>query len=61
MIIQNNSEAGVVEYKAQGTYGFRYNVSLVRRLIDSQFSQFQDLAIKSVAVSGWNNRTFHLG
>ncbi|HHT0593513.1 TPA: phosphotransferase [Legionella anisa] len=37
------------------------DVSLVRRLIDSQFPQWSDLPIKPVAFSGWDNRTFHLG
>lgn len=37
------------------------NVSLVRRLIDAQFPQWADLAIKPVEFSGWDNRTFHLG
>lgn len=35
--------------------------SLVRRLIDSQFPQWKDLPIQFVAMSGWDNRTFHLG
>jgi aminoglycoside phosphotransferase (APT) family kinase protein len=37
------------------------NVSLVRRLIDTQFPQLADLLIKPVEFSGWDNRTFHLG
>lgn len=37
------------------------DVSLVRRLIDRQFPQWKDLSILPVAVSGWDNRTFHLG
>ncbi|KTD03842.1 aminoglycoside phosphotransferase family protein [Fluoribacter gormanii] len=37
------------------------DVSLVRRLIDSQFPQWANLPIKPVAFSGWDNRTFHLG
>jgi aminoglycoside phosphotransferase (APT) family kinase protein len=36
-------------------------VDLVRRLIDSQFPQWRDLAIRPVAKSGHDNRTFHLG
>lgn len=35
--------------------------NLVRRLISSQFPQWKDLFIKSVKMSGWDNRTFHLG
>ncbi len=37
------------------------DASLVRRLIDSQFPQWKALPIQSVAMSGWDNRTFHLG
>lgn len=37
------------------------NHSLVRRLIDKQFPQWANLAIKPVESSGWDNRTFHLG
>ena len=37
------------------------NVSLVRRLINTQFPQWADLLIKPVEFSGWDNRTFHLG
>ena len=37
------------------------NVSLVRRLLAAQFPQWADLPIKPVEVSGWDNRTFHLG
>ncbi|WP_454781614.1 aminoglycoside phosphotransferase family protein [Legionella sp. WA2022007384] len=37
------------------------DVSLVRRLIDSQFPQWANLPIKPVEFSGWDNRTFHLG
>lgn len=36
-------------------------VSLVRRLIASQFPQWKELSIDPVATSGWDNRTFHLG
>lgn len=35
--------------------------SLVSRLVSSQFPQWKDLPIKSVKISGWDNRTFHLG
>lgn len=34
---------------------------LARRLIATQFPQWRDLPIQPVAVSGWDNRTFHLG
>jgi aminoglycoside phosphotransferase (APT) family kinase protein len=37
------------------------DASLVRRLIDSQFPQWKSLFIEPVAMSGWDNRTFHLG
>jgi aminoglycoside phosphotransferase (APT) family kinase protein len=35
--------------------------TLVSRLISSQFPQYSGLSITPVAVSGWDNRTFHLG
>ena len=34
---------------------------LVKKLIEEQFPQWKDLAITPVAISGWDNRTFHLG
>jgi aminoglycoside phosphotransferase (APT) family kinase protein len=37
------------------------NVALVGQLIASQFPQWTHLAIKPVELSGWDNRTFHLG
>lgn len=37
------------------------DVMLVRKLIARQFPQWADLPIKPVEVSGWDNRTFHLG
>jgi aminoglycoside phosphotransferase (APT) family kinase protein len=37
------------------------NDDLARRLIELQFPQWRDLAIKAVKQSGWDNRTFHLG
>lgn len=37
------------------------DVSLVRRLIASQFPKWKELPISPVATSGWDNRTFHLG
>jgi aminoglycoside phosphotransferase (APT) family kinase protein len=35
--------------------------SFVRRLIATQFPQWEDLPIRAVALSGWDNKTFHLG
>lgn len=37
------------------------NSKLVSNLISSQFPQWAELTIRPVAVSGWDNRTFHLG
>ena len=37
------------------------DVSLARRLIDSQFPQWSQLPITPVEVDGWDNRTFRLG
>jgi aminoglycoside phosphotransferase (APT) family kinase protein len=37
------------------------SVALVSQLIAEQFPQWADLPIRPVAVSGWDNRTFHLG
>jgi aminoglycoside phosphotransferase (APT) family kinase protein len=37
------------------------DVSLVRRLIASQFPTWAHLAIRPVQYGGWDNRTFHLG
>jgi aminoglycoside phosphotransferase (APT) family kinase protein len=37
------------------------DVSVARRLIDSQFPQWSDLPIAEVEVDGWDNRTFRLG
>ncbi|NNM43256.1 MAG: aminoglycoside phosphotransferase family protein [Chlamydiae bacterium] len=37
------------------------DVALVRRLVATQFPKWKDLPIKPVALSGWDNRTFHLG
>lgn len=39
----------------------RINEALARRLIAAQFPQWRDLSIRSVAIGGWDNRTFHLG
>jgi aminoglycoside phosphotransferase (APT) family kinase protein len=39
----------------------RIDVSLARRLIDSQFAQWSPLPITPVEVDGWDNRTFRLG
>lgn len=37
------------------------DTSLVRRLIDRQFTEWASLPVRPVAHSGWDNRTFHLG
>ena len=37
------------------------DASLVRTLVASQFPQWGYLPIKPVALSGWDNKTFHLG
>lgn len=37
------------------------DVTLVTRLIASQFPQWADLPVRPVDVSGWDNRTFRLG
>jgi aminoglycoside phosphotransferase (APT) family kinase protein len=37
------------------------DVSLARRLIDSQFPQWSHLSITPVEYDGWDNRTFRLG
>ena len=37
------------------------DVSLARRLVDSQFPQWAGLPITTVEVDGWDNRTFRLG
>jgi aminoglycoside phosphotransferase (APT) family kinase protein len=37
------------------------NVALVSQLIASQFPQWAHLPVKPVELSGWDNRTFHLG
>ena len=40
---------------------FNITTTLVRQLIATQFPQWAHLPIKPVALSGWDNRTFHLG
>jgi aminoglycoside phosphotransferase (APT) family kinase protein len=37
------------------------DVSVPRRLIDTQFPQWTDLPIEPVELDGWDNRTFRLG
>lgn len=37
------------------------DVALVRDLVATQFPQWKELDVRPVAVSGWDNRTFHLG
>jgi aminoglycoside phosphotransferase (APT) family kinase protein len=35
--------------------------TLARRLVATQFPQWADLAVRPVALGGWDNRSFHLG
>ena len=37
------------------------NDTLVHRLVAVQFPQWKNLSVRPVALSGWDNRTFHLG
>ncbi|MFL9989223.1 aminoglycoside phosphotransferase family protein [Paraburkholderia sediminicola] len=37
------------------------NDTLVRHLVSAQFPQWSDLPVRPVAISGWDNRTFHPG
>jgi len=37
------------------------NESLVNRLISGQFPQWANLPVRPVELSGWDNKTFHLG
>ena len=37
------------------------DVSLVRRLVATQFPEWAGLPVKPVEPGGWDNRTFHLG
>jgi aminoglycoside phosphotransferase (APT) family kinase protein len=37
------------------------NVSLVKQLVAEQFPEWTQLPIEPVELSGWDNRTFHLG
>jgi len=37
------------------------NENLVRHLVAAQFPQWKSFAVRTVARSGWDNRTFHLG
>ena len=37
------------------------NVALVKQLVTAQFPEWSKLPIKPVELSGWDNRTFHLG
>ena len=36
-------------------------IELVNKLILEQFPEWSSLTIKPVELSGWDNRTFHLG
>lgn len=40
---------------------FEISPALVRRLVFTQFPQGKDLSIEPTVLSGWDNRTFHLG
>lgn len=44
-----------------GSEQLMIDASLVRRLVATQFPQWKDLPVRPVALSGWDNRTFHLG
>jgi len=35
--------------------------TLVRRMVAAQFPQWADFPVRSAAVGGWDNKTFHLG
>jgi aminoglycoside phosphotransferase (APT) family kinase protein len=37
------------------------NEALVKKLLQEQFPQWQDLPVQAVAQGGWDNYTFHLG
>lgn len=37
------------------------DTTLVHRLISTQFPKWKDLPVQPIAMSGWDNRTFHLG
>jgi len=37
------------------------DVTLVHRLVATQFPQWKHLPVRPVALGGWDNRTFHLG
>lgn len=47
------------QYNMSNTQSLQINAELVKRLISSQFPEWQHLPIKTVAQSGWDNRTFH--
>jgi aminoglycoside phosphotransferase (APT) family kinase protein len=40
---------------------FPIDVSLVSRLVATQFPEWAHLPIRPVEFGGWDNRTFHLG
>lgn len=46
---------------ARKTHAEHLNVSLVRKLLGSQFPEWADLPIRPVEVDGWDNTTFRLG
>jgi aminoglycoside phosphotransferase (APT) family kinase protein len=45
----------------KNTSKIQIDIALVHRLITEQFPQWAELPIKPVELSGWDNRTFHLG
>ncbi len=45
----------------QGNEPMNINNELVYELISAQFPQWSNLPIRPVEMSGWDNRTFHLG
>jgi aminoglycoside phosphotransferase (APT) family kinase protein len=55
-------EAGSIRTKdAMHADQVNIDVSLVSRLVGTQFPQWADLPIRPVELGGWDNRTFHLG
>lgn len=62
MVSANNPHIGLIKvHRMSTTNAPIINESLVYNLISSQFPHWKNLRIRSVAVSGWDNRTFHLG
>lgn len=62
MVSANNPHTGLIKVHRMSTTNTPIiNESLVYNLISSQFPHWKNLPIRPVAVSGWDNRTFHLG